>query len=1239
MCGTSPVAAPAWDNWKPVAETRTPLEHYLWQIGLLNAEKQAALDALRFGDPSQQMTGTVVLFDGRDYALRLRSLGSDDDDRVIDLPKPGGKPHPALMPKDPGVAMFGPDHRKLGDYPIEGEVGLLLSGGYCYRYATGYRHAHYLPAMREAHATAIGQVGQGYGPVDISLGPDASDLLVIDRGLGTLQQVDLATGELGRRFSLRPMGGVSILNVAWNRQKVLVSDSRSLGLVVCDLLTGQSGSAGLNLGAVGNLAVSPDGLSLYVLVLAPQFMLYVLDPDTFEVVNRLPLKGKPFSSIGEPTDLLMVAQDGRSLLVMSYVDVPTKHTPVLNVIDPVSGRISHRYRLNPDRKQVGLALGLKNPFFVVPITVEAALIKLGFLNFEVLDQVARQMAESQQRQAGLQFAEDLARAQTLEDLAGGNLWRRTVAAPAKQIHLPASVERLLMDYLTMRFAIFTGLQVRDDVTAYARLQTTVGHVRRELETNSGVDVELKDLMNGQDLTAFISRELVMEWLPILERDDVMKGINVRTVPDRCPDCKAPLFGVFVCPACGFEVQVNARELLDPRTLSVATLHPGACLPQNHLLVPDPLRQRLVELDEKRQIFWEAQADSLNQELTSLLRWPADCIRLPNRHTLIADASTGRVFEVTRLGRPYWEWPLAAGQLQEPVKVARSEWGDTWVVDRLAHQIFRVSGDNQPMPGYGTGEPGRGDGQLYQPGDLQVLSNGNLLIADTGNNRVIEVQEGRIIWSIGESGPLKLLMPRRLHRFDNGLTMIVDSGHHRIIAVDQQGQAVWSHDTAVSPGIQPIARPLGLFSLSEGRIAYWDTHWIIEVDSYGALLWSSSFDVLTRHERLLQEPGEEAQPSRSLPRRLWEINRLRDDDPDEMAVRVAQATRRKRAKQWRDAAWKERQEAVITALRAESKRRLSEFEKQARRLKLESKPRLTSMPQEVVERPVAPTPPIPASEAGYAPKVSVKGAVQRGGRRDRSAMDIITVQRNSDKVVWFVRGHGVRWAWGDGQLRRPRDAHLIDNRYLLVTDTMSHRVLQVDTLTSKIVWQLGREVNMQFPRAARKLLNGNVLVADTGNRRVVEVTPGGDIVWQWDGRGSLKAPNFVERLANGNTLVTDWHDHVVLEIDGRGDIAWWYGEPGQAGSGKGLLNFPEQAMRVANDRTLIVDGHNDRLIEVDTKGRIKWEYRGEAGSRLSGPTAAHRDADGNTMILHRFGRAAIEVDPSGTTLWQGSVPQG
>ncbi|MBC7545225.1 MAG: hypothetical protein H7338_21070, partial [Candidatus Sericytochromatia bacterium] len=997
---------------------QTSLEQYLWQIGLLDAQRQAVLDAARFAVPDGQPDGTVVTFDPATYSLQIAQLGAPEHGRTIALPHPGGTAFTSLSHEAPGIALFGADHRKIGDFAVDDSLGLLITGDRCYRYAAGFRHAHHLASTSQAICPQLGQAGHGFGPVDLHLAPTNAELLIVDRGLGVMQHIDLATGDLGERFTLRPKGGTSLLNTAWNRHRILATDSRNLGLIVCDLVTGESWQSGLQLGTIGNLIVSPDGVALYVLSLAPTFMLHVLDPDTFEPLRQFPLKGKPFSSIGEPTDLMMLSPDGGHLLVMSYVDVPVRHTPVLNVVDLAGNQISQRYRLNPERKPIGLAFGLKNPYYTPPVTVEAALVATGLLSAELIEEASRRL--QQQQRDGIISGEDMALRPTLEALSGGYTWRRATVEMANHIHLPLSVEGLLKDYLAHRFTEQTGGKIGADEAILARLEKAAAHVRGELESCLGVEVALRDLMPGKHLKAFVSREMILEWLPILEHDDMLKGVHVQTVPDLCPDCRTPLFGVYLCPACGFEVLVYTRGLLDPSSLSAATMHPGAFLPQNHLLIPDPLRNRLIQLDTDRAIFWELSADSLHQELANLLRWPADCFRLPNRHTLVADAATGRVFEVTRLGRPYWEWPHEAGKLLEPVRIARSEWGDTYVADRKAHRIWRIDSLGAPLTGYGTGEPGRSDGELYQPGDVQVLPDGNMLIADTGNNRVIEVCEGFIVWSVGQDPALRLLNPRRAFRFDNHLTLIVDSGHHRLIAVNREGEIVWTHDTAVGEGTVAMARPLGLVSMSEGRFVYWDTDWIIEIDSQGHLLWTASFAGLTSAASLQRVSSERDAFSRNMPRRLWHVQHLADDDPAELAVRSASAHRRRTAKKLRETAWADRQAAIIAMLRAESRRRLAEHREAAKRrgLKLAPAPAAHAPAREALPARGRLAPAL--IEPMLAPVIILPSLVPKhDSRMDRQATHVVTVQRNSDQIIWFVRGEGVRWAWGEGVLKRPR----------------------------------------------------------------------------------------------------------------------------------------------------------------------------------------------------------------------------
>jgi hypothetical protein len=68
-----------------------------------------------------------------------------------------------------------------------------------------------------------------------------------------------------------------------------------------------------------------------------------------------------------------------------------------------------------------------------------------------------------------------------------------------------------------------------------------------------------------------------------------------------------------------------------------------------------------------------------------------------------------------------------------------------------------------------------------------------------------------------------------------------------------------------------------------------------------------------------------------------------------------------------------------------------------------------------------------------------------------------------------------------------------------------------------------------------LANGNVLVPEYSNNRVVEFNPDGQIVWQT----SIEYPIAAVRLPNGNTLVTCMNKNTGVEIDRGGKEVWRY----------------------------------------------------------------------------------------------------
>ncbi|MFP5503285.1 MAG: hypothetical protein ACLGIN_12425, partial [Candidatus Sericytochromatia bacterium] len=79
----------------------------------------------------------------------------------------------------------------------------------------------------------------------------------------------------------------------------------------------------------------------------------------------------------------------------------------------------------------------------------------------------------------------------------------------------------------------------------------------------------------------------------------------------------------------------------------------------------------------------------------------------------------------------------------------------------------------------------------------------------------------------------------------------------------------------------------------------------------------------------------------------------------------------------------------------------------------------------------------------------------------------------------------------------------------------------------------------------------------------------------------------QRLANGNTLITDTGNHRVMEINARQQLVWMYGGKGD----RGQCFLPNSAVRLPNGNTLIADTGNDRVIEVNGKGEQVWMLPG------------------------------------------------
>ena len=210
-----------------------------------------------------------------------------------------------------------------------------------------------------------------------------------------------------------------------------------------------------------------------------------------------------------------------------------------------------------------------------------------------------------------------------------------------------------------------------------------------------------------------------------------------------------------------------------------------------------------------------------------------------------------------------------------------------------------------------------------------------------------------------------------------------------------------------------------------------------------------------------------------------------------------------------------------------------------------------------------------------------------------------------------------------------DLHLLPNGNIL-THTTSTNVVEIDPKTKEIIWKYvakpkdGYKGRIEI-HAFQRLDDGNTMVAESGNTRIVEVDKAGKIVKEIALK--VKQPNahrdtrMVRKLASGNYLVCHEGEGSVCEYDGDGKVVWSYTlglgdrkrSDGHGPEGHGVEVYG--AIRLANGNTLIGGGNNNRVLEVDPKGKIVWQIdqKDLPGITLAWVTTVRELPNGNIVF--------------------------
>jgi hypothetical protein len=209
-----------------------------------------------------------------------------------------------------------------------------------------------------------------------------------------------------------------------------------------------------------------------------------------------------------------------------------------------------------------------------------------------------------------------------------------------------------------------------------------------------------------------------------------------------------------------------------------------------------------------------------------------------------------------------------------------------------------------------------------------------------------------------------------------------------------------------------------------------------------------------------------------------------------------------------------------------------------------------------------------------------------------------------------------------------DIHLLPSgNYLLHADVA--KVIEV-TPDKKEVWSYQARPKEGYKgkvevHAFQRLADGNTMVAESGNGRLVEVDPSGKIVKEipltLDKPNAHSDTRMVRKLDNGHYLVCHEADGKVREYDPAGKVVWTYtldlaGRPASPGHGvEGHGTSVYGAIRTPSGNTLIACGNGNRVIEVTPEGKTVWavEQKDLPGVTLAWVTTLHLLPNGNVII--------------------------
>ena len=262
-------------------------------------------------------------------------------------------------------------------------------------------------------------------------------------------------------------------------------------------------------------------------------------------------------------------------------------------------------------------------------------------------------------------------------------------------------------------------------------------------------------------------------------------------------------------------------------------------------------------------------------------------------------------------------------------------------------------------------------------------------------------------------------------------------------------------------------------------------------------------------------------------------------------------------------------------------------------------------------------------------------------------DVLIADRGNDRLLLVSPQKKILWQYrftdvppGSGA----DDAFFADEGKSIVTNLEHQQVIRIiDRATKKVSWEYGKlgrpgsgPGHLDFPDDAYKVPNGDVVVADIRNCRILEISPDKKIVRQagitgrcWRKAPALASPNGDKPLPNGHILVSTIHDQGLIELDQDWKQILHLKLP---------IRYPSDP-QMTKSGNFLVAGYTrpGKIIEITRDGKVVWQYQAKPHEELDRPSLAIELPNGNVMATDDLNQRVVVIDKAtDTILWQYGV---